>query len=249
MIFCFVELLVTEPYLYKTRSTEKGKEWETIAINLNDIQNPKFKVTSRSVRDHYTLITYKKAQQLKEEEKASGIDVTPTELDILLEEILEKQKAAKAEIASGDMLKKNAEKDRASAENIRKQAMERMSETRKREEDDDDDEEIPAKKKKTRRSSHEMFGFLEQKVAMDHAIKQEELECRKKEQEAIEKREREKLDQQEKRAQQQNDTMVAMMEQQQQQQQQLQNLQAMFLSQQQQQTQAMMAMLEKTVKK
>ncbi|KAK3744556.1 hypothetical protein QZH41_003496 [Actinostola sp. cb2023] len=153
ILFCR-ELLVTEPYLYKTRSTEKGKAWETIAINLNDIQNPKFKVTSRSVRDHYTLITYKKAQQLKEEEKASGIDVTPTELDILLEEILEKQKAAKAEIASGDMLKKNAEKDRASAENIRKQAMERMSETRKREEDDDDDEEIPAKKKKRQDETH-----------------------------------------------------------------------------------------------
>ena len=66
-------------------------------------------------------------EQLREEEKASGIEVTPTELDMLLEEILEKENAAKAEIESGDTKKRKAEQDKASADSIRRLAMERMS--------------------------------------------------------------------------------------------------------------------------
>jgi hypothetical protein len=242
IVFCR-EVLVSEPYRNKPRSTERAKAWENIAKNLNNVESPKFKVTVRSVRDHYTQLTNKKAQQLREEEKASGIEVTPTELDVMLEEILEKEKVCKAEIESGEIqLKKNAEKEKLSAENIRRQAMERMSETKKREEDDD--EESPTKKKKTRRSSHEMFEFLEQKLARDYTMKQEDLEFRKNENEAVEKRERDKLEVQEKREQQQHELMVTMMRQQQQQQQQVQDLQAMFIAQQKQQTEAMMNILK-----
>lgn len=66
-----------------------------------------------------------------------------------------------------------------------------------------------------------MLEFLKNKSERDHQMKQEELNVRRSEQEA----------------------MTAMMRQQQQQ---LQNLQAMFVSQQ---TQAMLALLEKVVKK
>lgn len=72
--------------------------------------------------------------------------------------------------------------------------------------------------------SVDWFEFLENKFSRDHQMKQEELNLRRSEQEA----------------------MIAMT---QQQQQQLQNLQAMFLNQQTQQTQAMLAILEKVVKK
>ena len=220
ILFCR-ELLVTEPYAHKVRSVERAKAWEQIASSLNSIQAPKFRVTTRFVRDRYTLLTTRKAEQLREEEKASGIEVTPTEIDLLLEEILEKEKAARAEIESGDTKKRKAEQDKASADNIRKLAMERMSQTKTRESDVG---ETSSKKKKTRRSSHEMLEFLENKSERDHQMKQEELNLRRSEQEA----------------------MTAMMRQQQQQ---LQNLQAMFVSQQTQQTQAMLALLEKVVKK
>lgn len=220
ILFCR-ELLVTEPYVHKVRSIERAKAWEQIASNLNSIQAPKFRVTTRSVRDRYTHLTTRKAEQLREEEKASGIEVTPTELDMLLEEILEKENAAKAEIESGDTKKRKAEQDKASADSIRRLAMERMSQTKTRE---GDVGETSSKKKKTRRSSHEMFEFLEKKCERDHQMKQEEISLRREEQE----------------------TMTAMMKQQQQQ---LQNLQAMFLNQQTQQTQAMLAILEKVVKK
>ena len=134
-----------------------------------------------------------------------------------MEEILEKEKAARAEIESGDTKKRKAEQDKAGADNIRRLAMERMSQTKTRESDVG---ETSSKKKKTRRSSHEMLEFLENKSERDHQMKQE-LNLRRSEQEA----------------------MTAMMRQQQQQ---LQNLQAMFVSQQ---TQAMLALLEKVVKK
>ena len=158
---------------------------------------------------------------MREEEKASGIEVTPTELDMLLEEILEKENAAKAEMESGDTKKRKAEQDNASADSIRRLAMERMSQTNTRE---GDVGKTSSKKKKTRRSSHEMFEFLEKKCRRDHEMKQEEISLRREEQEAI----------------------TAMMKQQQQQ---LQNLQAMFLNQQTQQTQAVLAILEKVFKK
>lgn len=219
-IFFCRELLVTEPYAHKVRSVERAKAWEQIASSLNSIQAPKFRVTTRSVRDRYTLLTTRKAEQLREEEKALGIEVTPTEIDLLLEEILEKEKAARAEIESGDTKKRKAEQDKAGADNIRRLAMERMSQTKTRESDVG---ETSSKKKKTRRSSHEMLEFLENKSERDHQMKQE-LNLRRSEQEA----------------------MTAMMRQQQQQ---LQNLQAMFVSQQTQQTQAMLALLEKVVKK
>ena len=202
ILFCR-ELLVTEPYAHKVRSVERAIAWEQIASSLNSIQAPKFRVTTRSVRGRYTLLTTRKAEQLREEEKASGIEVTPGEIDLLLEEILEKEKAARAEIESGDTKKRKAKQDKAGADNIRRLAMERMSQTKTRESDVG---ETSSKKKKTRRSSREMLEFLENKSERDHQMKQE-LNLRRSEQEA----------------------MTAMTRQQQQQ---LQNLQAMFVSQQ-----------------
>ncbi|XP_074626668.1 uncharacterized protein LOC141884718 isoform X2 [Acropora palmata] len=74
-----------------------------------------------------------KAEQLRDEDRASGTEVTPTELDMLLEEILEKENTAKAEIESEDTKKRKAEQDKASADSIRRLAMERMSQTNTRE--------------------------------------------------------------------------------------------------------------------
>jgi len=85
------------------------------------------------VRDRYTHLTTQKAEQLREEQKPSGIEVAPTELDMLLEEILEKENAAKGEIESGDLKNRKAEQDKASADSIRRLAMERMSHTNTRE--------------------------------------------------------------------------------------------------------------------
>ena len=83
------EILVCEPFYLKPRSAERGKTWEKIATNLNMLQDSKFRVTARSVCDRCTLLTAKHAQKLRVEE---------TELDNLLEDILEKEKLSKEQI-------------------------------------------------------------------------------------------------------------------------------------------------------
>ena len=95
MIICR-EVLVSEMFNFKPRSPERRKVWEKIAQELNAIEKPKFRVTARAVRDRYSLLITKHAQKLREEEKASGIEVETSELDNLLEEIIEREQNAKS---------------------------------------------------------------------------------------------------------------------------------------------------------
>jgi len=67
------EVLVNEPYNFKLKSVERGKAWDDIAQQLNAIDQPIFRVTSRSVRDRFSLLSTKMAQKLRDEERASGI--------------------------------------------------------------------------------------------------------------------------------------------------------------------------------
>ena len=48
------ELLVTEPYMFKPKSTERQQAWRLLMENLNKLEKPKFHVTVRSVRDRFT---------------------------------------------------------------------------------------------------------------------------------------------------------------------------------------------------
>ena len=163
------EVLVSEPFNFKPRSPERGKVWEAIAQRLNAIDQPKFRVSARAVRDRYSLLTAKQAQKLRDEEKASGIHVEISELDSLLEEILEREKDGKAKIELQDLDKnKKAEKEKATAEEVRKQAMERMADTKKRENDESDS---GNGRKKVRRSTSDTIDYLKEKSAKDHDLK------------------------------------------------------------------------------
>ena len=173
-LFCR-EILLYKPFKFskKVRSVERRKAWETIAGNLNGIEDPKFRVTARCVRDRYAYLTSRKSTQLKDAERASGIAVVETELDVLLEEILEKEK--EDELAFEDN-KKEADdktaKDKLSAQEMSQKAMERMSQEKNNFEEDDNG----PKKKKTRRSSQELFEFFEEKMSKTHAYEKEKLE-------------------------------------------------------------------------
>ena len=150
------EVLLSEPYKFKLRSPERGQLWDKIAQNLNVIDQPVFRVTARSVRDRFSLLSTKQAQKLREEEKASGIDVQQTELDDLLEEILEREKDAKVQLDLQDVEKKNkSEKEKATAEEVRTQALERMVKRK-----NEDGGKKPAK---SRRSTTDAIEYLREK--------------------------------------------------------------------------------------
>ena len=181
--------MLYEPFKFKVRSVERKKAWETIAGNLNGIEDPKFRVTASCVRDRYAYLTSRKSTQLKDAERASGIAVVETELDVLLEEILEKEKEDKLAFEDN---KKEADdktaKDKLSAQEMSQKAVERMSQEKNNLEEDDNG----PKKKKTRRSSQELFEFFEEKMSKTHAYKKEKLQVKLKEQESIDKREKER---------------------------------------------------------
>ena len=55
---------------------------------LNSIQQPQFKVTSRSIRDCLNSLLSKFKSKTNKELKASGTEVETTELNVLLEGVL-----------------------------------------------------------------------------------------------------------------------------------------------------------------
>ena len=192
------EVLDIEPYQFKLRSPERGKAWETISSHLNASSCPKFRVTPRSVRDRYNLLTKKLQARLNREGKASGIADDNSELDDLLEEILEKEKAAKEKLDNDDdHKKKSLENDKAAAEDMRKRALERVGQTTKRKGKGGETDAEPSKRK-SRKSTGEAVEYLKERASAEIQLRERELEMKKNEQESMSQRERERTAQQEK---------------------------------------------------
>ena len=128
------EVLAQDPYSYKTGSRERGQVLQTIADVLNNMQQPQFKVTSRSIRDHLNSLLSKFKSKTNKELKASGTEVETTELNVLLEEVLSTKTEYDIKFSKlDDRKKQKIEDDENSAEAVRNRSMERLSETKKRE--------------------------------------------------------------------------------------------------------------------
>ena len=225
------EVLALEVYKHKKGTNEAGRLWDEIAKNLRGCQTVRFKsnLSQRAVRKRFNLIQGRFKENEKTELAASGISVPEQdELDVLLEDIAERERDAIAEASE----KKGQEK--ATAEDIRNQALERMGQTKKRKSEDGQE----PKERKSRRSSNEALQFMQEKAESDKAFREEELKIRKKEEET-------KAAQFQAMFTQQQSFLQAMTQQQAQQQQQNQHMQMLMA----QQSQAMMSVLEKLLSK
>ena len=131
-VFLCREMLVVNPFQYKRKTTQRAKMWETVADHLERIDAPTFKVTVRSVRDRYTLISKKYKKRMQTEKRASGIVPEVSELDVLLEELIELEKLFEEEKNKENEEKTTNKEDRDKAIDIRKKVMETLSETKKR---------------------------------------------------------------------------------------------------------------------
>jgi len=90
------EILIEEPYNFKHGSRERGRCWDRIADTLNKVDQPKFIVDQRAVRDRLVKLEKACKKKTREELRASGIARNePSELDHTLEEIIEKINSAK----------------------------------------------------------------------------------------------------------------------------------------------------------
>ena len=175
------EVLLLEPFKYPKRSKERGEIWGRIALNLNSVNSPKFKVSKRSVRDRFTMLQTKYKEEITEEERASGMDCEETQLDAALEEITEKERAANPERNDkAGVMNKKIETEKASAEEVRKQAMERLGKTQKRNADSEE-----GKSSKYRKRSSDAVEYLKEKFQEEKELRKEEIELKRNEQQMM----------------------------------------------------------------
>ena len=92
ILFCR-EILVSKLFSTKKSSPERGQVWNDIADTLCQLQQPIFRVNQKSVRDHYNKLVKGYKRKMRDELNASGISPEQTEIDQLLEEIVEKEAA------------------------------------------------------------------------------------------------------------------------------------------------------------
>ena len=225
------EIRVRQPYKFKKCSNERGKIWNEIASTLNSNEEVKFHVTQRGVRERYEGL---KAKYLEKIKIRGGISPEVTELDSLLEEIIEKESLAESSRESDSAIKKN-EEERKIAEDLRKTAMESMGETKKR---SVESEEGDTSVKRKRRSGSDAVEYLRERAEKEIKIREEELVLKKQKQD-------QEASKQSQLFHQQNEMLKAMKDQQIQ----MQNMQAMMFQQQQQQTTAFLSMLDRFIPK
>ena len=123
------EILVVNPFTTKKKTVHRGAKWSEVAEALNSVSDPVFKVDQRAVRERYNLLAQKLRRKLREEEKASWIETDMSEVEQLLEDIIEKEDAAEQNHEREVSGKVN---ERMVAEEMRKKAMERFSETKRK---------------------------------------------------------------------------------------------------------------------
>ena len=197
------EIIVSEPYQYKVSTRERGKIWEDITERLNANER-KFK------------------KKMTTEEPASGISPEMSEIDKLLEQIIERFEESDRESGDkGEKGERSKTEDRKKAEEMRKLSMEKLGETLKRKGEEDGGA-TPRK----RASGSETIVYLREKAERDFDLKKEETETRKRDQA-------------------QQLQMFQYMQQQLQQQQQQQQQMQLQHQQQQLQTQLLMTLIEK----
>ena len=170
------EVLHDEPYQRKKGSNERGEAWNQIAKRLSGSDELVFRVDQRGVRERMERLKTNYKAKMREEESASGITVEEiSELDALICEIIERERMAEEARESNANWKKN-DADKKTAEEMRKVAMERYGETRKRSEEEDNTD----KKVKRRKSGGDAVEFLREKAQMEKELRKEEMAIKKK---------------------------------------------------------------------
>ena len=119
---------------------------------------------------------------------------------------------------------------------MRKRALERVGQTSKRKGQEEGPEAEKSKSRKSRKSTGEAVEYLKERASKEIQLREQELEMRKKEQDSMSQREREKNEQQDKML----STMLKQQEQQQQ-------MMMMLFNQQPQQSQALLSLMGKIV--
>lgn len=249
------EVLVAQPYQYRAKSAERGSAWTSIANELNAVQEIRFCVTQKAVRDRMKLLVERHKKKTREEESASGISPEESEIDEALDTIIELIDDAEQHFEKDSYEKQQKiENNRKQAEELRVKAMESYGESRKRQLESGESEPKPRRKRAT---GGETLVYLQEKSEKEFELRKAELEIKKKE---VENKRQVEMTLQKQQQQQFTDFQKTIMEQYQQQQamnqQQMQQqalhhqqiMASQAQQQQQQQNQLLLVLLEKLAK-
>ena len=176
------EILVVEPYQYPTKSKERGNAWTAIATNLQQMLEPGSQVSQRSARDRFNLLVTKhKTKQRVEVAAASGISPEVTELDLALDDILERvAEASAAQEQVAEEKKYIDQLDKQNAEELRQRSLETFSESRKRAAGGSPS---TTKKKRSRSTGSDVMAYLRENKSQ----KEKETELRERQLDAYSK--------------------------------------------------------------
>ena len=163
------EILVVEPYKFKEKTRERGTAWTLLSDNLNQVSG--FTVNMRAVRECFKLLEAKYKKKNNEELKATGISPEESEIDVLLEEIIIRMK----EITFGDENKEKEQSDKMLGEEIRQQALETYTESKKRKPLED---KSPTSIKRKITSGNETVSFLRERMEGENCYREREMEVR-----------------------------------------------------------------------
>lgn len=141
------------------------KVWLEIATNLSCIREPKFKtdLDQRAVRERYNLLSTKLRRKLSSEEKASGIDPDMSEVEDMVEELIQiEDDLAERRRLNDEENKRKAEVDKENANDIRVKAMEKLGETKRRKENEG---EVQKKDKRRRSNGRKTIEYLRETMS------------------------------------------------------------------------------------
>ena len=166
--------------LWKHRSGTR--EWRNclgeICKILNNIKDTQFCVSPKGLRDRLKILERDCKARKREAERGSGISQEYREIDQIMEDYLERRDEEEAKQTKESADDRNKEdQDKATGEEMRERAMERLAQTKKRNGKDE-----PRKK---RQKSNEALDYLREAVERELKLRQDELEIKRKQEEAI----------------------------------------------------------------
>ena len=182
-IFLCREIIFMKPYQFKAGSPQSGNAWKNIASDLCEVKEIAFSVNQKSVRDRYWLLS-EKHKEVRAQEGSSESNTDETELDQLLQNIMEESQEASEnyEKDTKDKYEKGL-KDRKDDEEVPQKALESLSQTKKWHTEDEEQSQSSNSRRRPKKSGSETMLYLHSKAEKEFDLRKEELKMKKEEME------------------------------------------------------------------
>ena len=161
------QILAEQPYQYRKYSKELCETWDAVQRALTVIDEFAL-ISTRQIRDHFDYLIKNRKKNKNAEKKLSGVEINLTDLDKLLDEIIDDIEGCAARLEEKDDERRvEEERETQAALDVRNSAMESFAETRKRRSSTGSEgNEEASSSKAPRRTGKETIQFLSEQSEM-----------------------------------------------------------------------------------